>query len=885
MAEEATRRAARLIEGASDRQRAEQAARRQLAAGPDLAEGPALPERMDALNERLAAFAALTGAPKGTEPPFASLSEARRAARALAENADDLQAWTKWQAARQAAALRGLSPLVEALERGEVTDARAAFDVAYFSWWLPRALDRDPLLLAFSGPEHERRIADFRALDEASRALASEQVKLRISGGLPPREGVARKSELGTLRHQLGLQRPSMPVRKLIEEMPSAFAQLAPCVLMSPLSVAQYLPAGQAPFDVVIFDEASQITTWDAVGAIARGKQSVIVGDPKQLPPTNFFGQTNDGDDDAALYEQDLPSILDEASASGMPSALLNWHYRSRDESLIAFSNHHYYDGRLVTFPSPTVASGAVTLHEIGGVYARGAAINQEEAEALTTHAARRLLAWLRLPEAARPTLGVVTFNQKQQALIEDLLDRARRAHPEIEWFFAEDRDEPVIVRNLENVQGDERDVMLFSVTFGADLAGKVSMNFGAINKDGGEKRLNVAVTRARRELRVFASIRADQIDLNRTKARGVRDLKAFLDYAHRGAVALPAADEGSLGPADSPFEEAVADGLRRKGWEVRTQVGVSGFRIDLGVVDPDRAGAYLCGVECDGATYHRSATARDRDQVRESVLRGLGWEIVRVWSTDWFKTPARVLDGIDAELRALQGAKRAAEDEEADELDGAAEVTLDFGAEAPEEAEGSELSADGTEDAEDARGGEASGLDPADAEPADAGGLDAERFFDEDYAPVLTGFIEAVVTEEGPLRERRLAQRVARAHGWQRSGRRIRERVAGCLGGCARDTRDGAAFVWPPGAIPETLPFRAGLGRAPREVPKAEIRGLLEGDPSLPEHEDPAVALARRMGIGRLSQDGRAYLEEVLSEEDDGGPSALAARDEGTAR
>ena len=257
--------------------------------------------------------------------------------------------------------------------------------------------------------------------------------------------------------------------------------------------------------------------------------------------------------------------------------------------------------------------------------------------------------------------MGVITFNAEQQSLILDLLDEIRRGDPRLEWFFADDREEPVIVKNLENIQGDERDVMLFSVTFGPDLTGKLTMNFGAINGTGGEKRLNVAITRARREFHVFSSIRAEQIDLARTHAVGVRDLKWFLDYAERGAVALPVRDEGSLGPAENPFEGAVAQALGARGWEVRTQIGVSGFRVDLGVVHPDYAGSYIAGVECDGAQYHSSATARDRDKVRQAVLEDLGWIILRIWSTDWFRDPAAVTERVHDELeRVLENDREA---------------------------------------------------------------------------------------------------------------------------------------------------------------------------------------------------------------------------------
>ena len=569
-----------------------------------------------------------------------------------------LSDWAKWVKKSEEGRTRGLGPLVEALEGGGVDrDAAAeAFKRSYAAWWLPLAMDANNELRSFAHWDHENTIAAFRKLDDAVAELAPVEVMRRIAHDLPAKDGVPRRSELGTLRHQLGLQRPSMPIRQLLAGLPETFGKLAPCVLMSPLSVAQYLPADQATFDIIIFDEASQITTWDAIGAIARGRQTIVVGDPKQLPPTNFFGRADDQDEDLPEVERDMPSILDEVSTAGMPHRHLNWHYRSRDESLIAFSNHFYYDSGLVTFPAPSTGSGAVHFHEVNGVYARGKGrVNQAEAETVAAMVKRKLKAWLSDPEHERQTLGVITLNAEQQSLILDMLDKVRREDSALEWFFADEREEPVIVKNLENIQGDERDVMLFSVTFGPDSAGKLTMNFGALNGTGGEKRLNVAVTRARQEFHVFASIRAEHIDLDRTpNSVGVKHLKAFLDYAERGAVALPARDEGSLGPAESPFEEAVADALRARGWEVRTQIGVSGFRVDLGIVHPDYAGGFIAGIECDGARYHSSATARDRDKVRQAVLEGLGWKILRVWSTDWFRNPPVVAERLDTELKRL---------------------------------------------------------------------------------------------------------------------------------------------------------------------------------------------------------------------------------------
>ncbi len=467
----------------------------------------------------------------------------------------------------------------------------AAFHLGYARWWLPLAIDADPVLREFRRFQHEHAVEDFRQVDDLVRAAG--KVASVLAHGLPPIQGVPRQSELGLLRHQMELQRPSRSIREMIGGMPSSFSKLAPCMLMSPLSIAQYLPPDQALFDVVIFDEASQITTWDAVGAIARGRQTIIVGDPKQLPPTNFFGR-NEDEEEVEEHERDLESILDEAKTAGIPVRDLRWHYRSRNESLIAFSNHYYYQNRLITFPSPQVEDRAVSLRPVPtGVYDRGKSrTNKAEARAVADEAVKRMRSWLKLPEGDRPTIGVITFNAQQQSLIQDFLDQSRRDMPELEWFFADDRIEPTIVKNLENVQGDERDTILFSITSLKTLLASGRW-ISALNRDGGERRLNVAVTRAREELLVFSGFRADQIDVGRTKAVGVHHLKAFLDFAERGAIALPAQDQGPVGGLESPFEEAVAEELSKRGWHVVPQVGISGFRIDIGIKHPDKAGAF----------------------------------------------------------------------------------------------------------------------------------------------------------------------------------------------------------------------------------------------------------------------------------------------------
>lgn len=564
--------------------------------------------------------------------------------------------WSKWIGVRARAIEAGLEPLVQAVESDQIDDAETALRIAYLHWWLPLALDAHPTLRAFAHWEHQDRIERFRALDAATQRLAAAQVRHAVSHDLPERAGVPRRSELGVLRHQLGLRRPSVSIRQLIAQMPETLPRLAPCMLMSPLSVAQYLPSDQAPFDIIIFDEASQITTWDAIGAIARGEQSIIVGDPKQLPPTNFFGRSNDDDEmEIELHEQDLPSILDEATAAGLTTHQLNWHYRSRDEALIAFSNRHYYGNRLVTFPSPSTGSQALRLDRVDGTYARGAGrTNPIEAQAVVAMIVARLTDWLALPEPKRPTLGVITFNVQQQELILDLLDVARREDPTLEWFFGDERDEPVIVKNLENIQGDERDLMLFSTTFGPDFNGKLTMNFGPLNGDGGERRLNVAITRARSEMHLFTSIGSDRIDLSRTRAIGVAHLKGFLDYAARGAETLALAGQATPKASPSRFVAAVARALGERGWTARTRIGVSGLRIDLGVVHPERADTYLAGIECDGPSYRAAAAARDRDGIRAEMLGRLGWALLRVWSTDWYRAPNDACERLDADLRGL---------------------------------------------------------------------------------------------------------------------------------------------------------------------------------------------------------------------------------------
>ena len=476
-----------------------------------------------------------------------------------------LQSWCYWRASRGDAARLGLEPLILVYEREGLPTAELmhTFERGFYQWWTESLLAQEPALRAFFSPEHERKIEQFHKLDEQYLALTGALIQARLASRVPVAgDRVIEHSEMGILQRQLQMRRRHLPIRQLFQRIPNLLPRLKPCLLMSPISVAQYLDAAHPPFDLVIFDEASQLPTWDAIGAIARGREAIIVGDPKQLPPTNFFSRSDEeevGDNDLV---EDLESILDDCIAARLPWLQLRWHYRSRHESLIAFSNSNYYDNRLLTFPAPQTDALGVGWRSVpDGVYDKGKSrTNRAEAEAIVAEILRRL----RDPALSGWSIGVVTFSVPQQTLVEDLLDEARRAFPDIEAFFSPDTVEPVFVKNLENVQGDERDVILFSICYGPDTSGRVSMNFGPLNRDGGERRLNVAITRARREVMVFSTLRPEHIDLARTRARGVADLKLFLDYAERGPAAI--AEAISTRPHDdfdSPFEQQVCEALR----------------------------------------------------------------------------------------------------------------------------------------------------------------------------------------------------------------------------------------------------------------------------------------------------------------------------------
>ncbi|MBM4060232.1 MAG: DUF3320 domain-containing protein [Planctomycetes bacterium] len=768
-----------------------------------------------------------------------------------------------YAAAAARAAAAGAGPLVAAHARGALSTEQLApsFLRTFLESWLDTVHRAEPKLGAFRGLDHERAIARFAELDRQAIRLAAEVVVARLAAKLPQlRDTAVASSELGVLERELKKQRRHKPVRKLFAEIPGLLSVLAPCVLMSPRSIAQFLGRGGSHFDLVVFDEASQIPMWDAVGAIGRGRSLVVVGDSRQLPPTSFFQRLEQGDEPPPDdVPEDLESVLDECGAAGLPRLHLDWHYRSRHESLIAFSNRHYYQNRLLTFPAPERETPGLGVRSVlvAGVYDRaGSRTNRLEAEALVAEVVARL----RDPARNRHSIGIVFFSQGQQVLVEDLLDAARAQHAELEPFFTT-VPEPVFVKNLENVQGDERDAILFSICYGPDAAGKVYENYGPLNLQGGERRLNVAVTRARRELVVFTSLRADQVAA-RSAALGARHLRTFLDYAQRGEVALLAAAAADpRGEVESPFEAAVCAALVQRGHEVHPQVGCSGYRIDLAVVDPEAPGRYLLGIECDGATYHAAATARDRDRLRAAVLRGLGWRLHRVWSTDFWQDPAGEVARIEAAIAAAVAAageppRMAAVAEPAPAPATPAPAVAPAAPAAPEPAP-------------------AAARDPTGPHPFTAAALPKAGTPEAFAAAAATAKLReqalAVLAAEAPVVFDRLARTIAAAWAVPRLTERVRERVRGALPAGAVEV-DGA--LWAAGAdvaafVGFRVPAEGGEAERPaEELPMVEVGNamawLLRQHHALPA-DDLAREAARCFGITRLGSVVRGVMQRGL--------------------
>ncbi len=569
---------------------------------------------------------------------------------------EELSKWTAYHARKQRVSRIGIDPLIDHLADGRIPagEITARFRKAYCEQLIRHASTRHPELAEFEGDSHEKVLKTFRRLDLERMDLACAEVAHAHHRGLPTTQGEV--GEIGVVRREVKKKRRHLPLRKLLTEAGHAVQAIKPVFMMSPISVAQFLAPGILEFDLLLIDEASQVQPVDALGAIARARQIVVVGDERQLPPTSFFntvvGDTEDDEDTDVFQAADLESILGLCESQGMTRRMLEWHYRSRHPSLIAVSNHEFYEDRLFVVPSPFSKMPAlgVKFHLVtDGLFERGRSrTNRGEARAIVDAVMEHAV------EYPDKTLGVGAFSVAQRDAILDELELRRRQHPELESFFIETAAEPFFVKNLENIQGDERDVILISVGYGPDESGHMTMNFGPLNSDGGERRLNVLISRAKERCEIFASFTSDRLDLRRSNSRGVAALKTYLHYAETGNLDVLGVSTDR--EPDSDFELQVARAIENHGYVVEHQVGVAGFFVDLAIVDPDTPGRYLLGIECDGETYHSSRWARDRDRLREQVLVDRQWLIHRIWSTDWFRRPQGEIKKV---LAAAEQAKR----------------------------------------------------------------------------------------------------------------------------------------------------------------------------------------------------------------------------------
>ena len=770
------------------------------------------------------------------------------------------------------AAASGLAVLFD-LKRNE-----AALDAAF----------RERAAIArFVGEEHDKRIEAFQQIDrELPRIIRT--VLAREHWNALPRHDAG--GQLGVLRREFQKKTRHLPTRKLVEKAGLAVRAIKPVFMMSPLSIAAFLPPGTLDFDLVVFDEASQVRPVDALGALLRGKQAIVVGDTKQLPPTNFFDKMVQGDDldDDEESTRDVESVLSQFLAKGAPERMLSWHYRSRHESLIAVSNQEFYDNKLVVFPSPDKArrdSGLALVKLEHSIYDRGGTrTNRVEADAAARAVLDHARAWLTAPPERRLSLGVAAFSVAQTEAILDRLEELRRSDPSCEEFFNEKSTEPFFVKNLENVQGDERDVIYISIGYGRGKDGSIAMNFGPLGGEGGERRLNVLITRARIRCVVFTNLVST--DLDRAAAKGVRALRGFLAYAESGTLEIRGA---TTSERDLVFENDVIAALAARGYQTLAQVGSGHFRVDLAVVDPDRPGRYLLAIECDGANYQTARSARDRDRLRVQVLEGLGWTIERVWSVDWFRDPHAQIERLIAAIEAAR-AHAAALDRAlaAAEAETESKKREERSAGATDDEPQGEIDADDPPiDQESKANGDESPDDPGDNLSGDDDSSDrrdyqvAKLTIDYDskslpQAPVamIAKWVASVVEVEAPVARSEVMRRIADAAGVKRIGARIEEAIGRGIDhavgrGMIVRAKEFLSVASSTSIVPRNrsrLP--AAMRRfdlvSPSEI-EAAILAVVERSFGSTAEEIPAQA-SKLLGFTRLTDENRDKFEAILA-------------------
>jgi len=769
-----------------------------------------------------------------------------------------LSRWVAYYVRNLRIASAGLAGLAAEIESGQTpaSEAVARCEMAYYEEVIRDAFRRHPELGTFDGQSHEQLLRKFQELDRKRIDLARQEVAMAHFERLP--RGGSDVGEVGLVRREIQKKRRHLAIRKLLAQAGRAVQAIKPVFMMSPISVAQYLEPGAIEFDLLLIDEASQVQPVDALGAVARCKQIVVVGDSKQLPPTRFFSRMlgEDGQEETdqdEIQAGDMESILGLCCAQGVAQRMLRWHYRSRHHSLIAVSNHEFYEDRLHVVPSPGKPGRGqgLAFHLVEqGVFDRGGSrTNREEARAV----AQAVMAHAR--QCPDKSLGVGTFSVSQRDAILDELELLRRADPSLEHFFVTATAEPFFVKNLENIQGDERDVIFISVGYGKDASGYMAMNFGPLSNEGGERRLNVLITRARECCSVYSSIVADDIDLNRARSRGAHALKTFLKYAQTELL-----DTGCASTRDheSEFERQVAVALAAQGLETHPQVGVAGFFIDLAVVDPDTPGRYLLGIECDGANYHRSRSARDRDRLRQAVLEDRGWILHRIWSTDWFHRP-------DEELKKTLAAIEAAKIEWASGGNGNRDEPPQPILE-PVEIHRSECDGDGCRN---------DGCCSSEPYVVASFTIRTSQEIHEVPASELARVVAKIIEIEGPIHREEIARRVTQLWGLQRTGKRIRDAVSRALRVASQSAsirRDGD-FLAHNGPLEVAVRDRSEVScttlRQPKMLPPVEIRKAVAAIVEVHlgvERGEAVTEAARLFGFRSTS----AQLRQVIDREVD---------------
>ncbi|MFG3322345.1 DUF3320 domain-containing protein [Streptomyces sp. NPDC048171] len=785
----------------------------------------------------------------------------------LSHMADDPygpDAWIRSAEGREVLAGYGLEELPTQLAGRGVPASlfRVAVERTVLRAWVEHQLATDSRLSLVRAADHDQLRERYRRLDRGLVQAAHATVISACNARRPRR---ATTGQAAILSRQAKLQRRHMPVRRLLDETRDVVQRLKPCFMMSPLTVSQYLPP-DFHFDVVIFDEASQVLPQDAVNAVYRGDALIVAGDPRQLPPTSFFSAGGDSDDDDE-WDEDTPdsfeSILEACKASGVLREMsLRWHYRSRHENLIAFSNHEFYDNSMVVFPG-AVTDGqdvGVAFYKADGVYDRS---NRRDNVAEAELVAERVIH--HFSTRPRLTLGIVTLSKAQAEAVEDAVVKARKARPDLDEHFTEDRLGGFFVKNLETVQGDERDVIILSIGYGPDAQGKLRSQFGPINREGGWRRLNVAVTRARHRVEVVASFHG--ADLPDSANKSVQHLKRYLQYAEQGPTVLATAAPDREAAPESPFEEDVLAVLRDWGYEVQPQVGVAGFRIDMAVRHPGAPGAYALGIECDGAMYHSSRAARDRDRLREEILRGLGWHLHRIWGTDWYRNrkdaQRRLREAVEAACAADPYAPAPESEPVSTPEKTSPEIAIVPVAESDRSEWSSPYRALGWEQLYELKD-----------TLSTAAGLPGVDLRDPAAKAVVAEVASHIITMEGPIEEDVLIGRVRSAWLLDRSGQIVQSSVRDALSRLRKKqkaVRSGTVWDLPDREVTVARTPTPDFDRKKvSQVPPAERRiallGVLSESPGM-RREELARETARFFGWLRLGPDIKAAFDQDIEE------------------